>query len=485
MREMSERNPVFEELLVLTSFRLANDARWDAAGRLILGALLSIFDTVTDIYMIYLYYSTGEPGFANASLISLLMNIAIQLVLVFFQNMRQSKWRMFQEMMYVLTFTKPGIDVYRVVIGAEAEVGAMMNPKSEMGYAKGSELFTEAIPGTIIETYAFLTGSNQSGGAVFSLVMSVFTAAFTSTGISFDKDLDKYSRATAPDFYGYVPDGTKKKVKIFVAMFLMSACHLTAKALACILCAIESTSTVVIYLVIDLAIYFAYKLLRRDIFWWVPIYGMAGLTVALLVRLVVKTIVDFTGNIQLRHPYEHGGAYWAFTILSTPVICFYFGSRYLAFMDNEAEKADELSMVLNSTQVYGMIGGLLVLQVTAFAFFLRTINPEFIHTFYSTTTGNDNTMGYFLNHEDDEHKMIIFDENKHKWVRIKEDVVKWVNEKIPEWNEAQPEWWDARRKAAIPDWAVRDKELLKSIRSGEVIKNKEENPSITLSSTQH
>ena len=106
MREMSERNPVFEELFVLTSFRLANDAKWDAAVRLILGALLSTFDTVTDIYMIYLYYSTGETGFANASLISLLMNIGSQLGIVLVLYRRQSKQRMFKELLYVLTFTK-------------------------------------------------------------------------------------------------------------------------------------------------------------------------------------------------------------------------------------------------------------------------------------------------------------------------------------------------------------------------------------------
>ena len=39
---------------------------------------------------------------------------------------------MFKEMMYVVTFTKPGIDVYRVVIGAEQEKGALCNPKTEM-----------------------------------------------------------------------------------------------------------------------------------------------------------------------------------------------------------------------------------------------------------------------------------------------------------------------------------------------------------------
>ena len=52
--------------------------------------------------------------------------------------------------MYVLTFTKPGVDSYRVMIGAEHEVGAFVDPKSEMMVVKMSELFTEAIPGALI-----------------------------------------------------------------------------------------------------------------------------------------------------------------------------------------------------------------------------------------------------------------------------------------------------------------------------------------------
>ena len=57
-----------------------------------------------------------------------------------------------------------------------------------------------------------------------------------------------------------------------------------------------------------------------------------------------------------------------------------------------------------------------------------------------------------------------------KWKKIEKEVVDWVNLKIPEWNESQPEWWNARVKAQIPDWVVGDEELLHSIRSVNVVK---------------
>lgn len=103
--------------------------------------------------------------------------------------------------MYVLAFTKPGVDAYRVVIGAEPEVGSVMDAKTEMMFVRGIELFTEAIPGTIIQMYALLTGSVQTKGAMFSTLVSIFTAAFTSTTIAFDKDMDKLCRVQTPDFY--------------------------------------------------------------------------------------------------------------------------------------------------------------------------------------------------------------------------------------------------------------------------------------------
>jgi len=116
-------------------------------------------------------------------------------------------------------------------------------------------------------------------------------------------------------------------------------------------------------------------------------------------------------------------------------------------------------MILSADTVYGMIGGLLVLQVTTFIFFLRNINPEYRATFYDFASGNDRARRIFedtrvsggsededdgvgVDHEDliDERKISVFSIIKHKWSKIEEDICVWVTEKIPEWQEMQPEW---------------------------------------------
>lgn len=191
-------------------------------------------------------------------------------------------------------------------------------------------------------------------------------------------------------------------------------------------------------------------------------------------RVAFKSIVDFTALLHGRHPYELGGSYWVFTLLSTPVICFIFGLRYLEYVESDAGKARDLEMVLDKVQVYRLIGGLIFIQATALFVFLQTINKEYIYTFYSTRTGNENAMGFFTKHDDAERKIDVFGESRWKWKDIEGGVVEWVNLKIPEWNESQSEWWDARREALIPDWAVRDTEALKSIRSTDVIKVQDE-----------
>lgn len=64
--------------------------------------------------------------------------------------------------------------------------------------------------------------------------------------------------------------------------------------------------------------------------------------------------------MQARHPYELGGLYFTFTILTTPLVCLYFGTRYLAFVE---DSADDETFVLRSFQVYVAIRTLATLSI--------------------------------------------------------------------------------------------------------------------------
>ena len=51
-------------------------------------------------------------------------------------------------------------------------------------------------------------------------------------------------------------------------------------------------------------IYLGIKALRRDFIYWIPLEGLWSLVGSLLTRIAVKVVVDYTGCIQFRHPYE-------------------------------------------------------------------------------------------------------------------------------------------------------------------------------------
>ena len=212
-----------------------------AQVRLFFGAALSTFDTATDMYMIYEFYEAGAANYARATIYSLVANVVYQLLWVWFQNRKKKKkGKMLREMAFVLCFVKPGVDVWRVASDTEEEEGSLVDPKLEMMFTKGGELLCEAIPGTLIQMYAYLQGGDRSNAAAFSLIVSVFTAAFTSAGVSFDFDVRKDPREIEPSFFGYVPDGTKGKVWMFFLLFVMSATQLFTKAFACALCALSN-----------------------------------------------------------------------------------------------------------------------------------------------------------------------------------------------------------------------------------------------------
>lgn len=66
----------------------------------------------------------------------------------------------------------------------------------------------------------------------------------------------------------------------------------------------------VFYLGGDMLRFLVVKLLSGNFRYWIPIDGIMGFTISLLCRIMVKTIVDFTGCMHFRHPYEVGGLYF-------------------------------------------------------------------------------------------------------------------------------------------------------------------------------
>jgi hypothetical protein len=174
-------------------------------ARAAFGAGVSFADMASDAYIVRLYFSLGQTGAAYSLLAMVGANMLWQGLLIYVQTngLKRDKWRtMLTELLAVVTFTKPGLDAYRVASGAEAAPGAAVEPLTEMGLTKGGELIFEAIPGLVLQLISLMKAKDVSTAAVASVVMSVASAALTATTQFYDNETGARSvdeeKRTAP-----------------------------------------------------------------------------------------------------------------------------------------------------------------------------------------------------------------------------------------------------------------------------------------------
>ena len=315
---------------------------------------------------------------------------------------------------------------------------------------------------------AFLRGGDRSNAAVFSVLTSVLTAAFTSAMVNFDKDTSSLARVGNPDFYGYVPYQAKKKALVFVLMFTMSAGQLCVKSFAINLASMASMRILVWFFVVDFALFFLYKLVRSDFTYWLPTSGIMGVLTSFTIRISAKITVDFTAFIHMRHPVELGGAYWFFNIAMTPISCIISTRTYLYNVKSDTNEEESSSQKLSSTQVYGTVGSLCALRVLTSVLFLKTINKEYIHTFVSFRSG-DEDIHSIVDKDTDEKVIHIFRTNRNKWKSKEAQVKAWVNEKLPEWLDSEGEWFTEEKRTWIFYEFIDYPSLLKRIRGEDVV----------------
>jgi hypothetical protein len=209
--------------------------------RAAIGAATSFSDALSDAYMVNVYRKTGRTGTAYNLVAMVGANTIYQMIIVYMQTqgMKKNKWRtVLTEMLSVITFTKPGVDAYRVASGAESAPGAVLEPLAEMGYTKAGELVLEAVPGLVLQLVAALTAEKNTTSAFVSLAISTASAALTGTTLFWDIDTDPGKRKANPDWIGIIPDLGRGSA--FMAVFMMCAFQIFAKAVATALLAVTN-----------------------------------------------------------------------------------------------------------------------------------------------------------------------------------------------------------------------------------------------------
>ncbi|GMI44361.1 hypothetical protein TrCOL_g431 [Triparma columacea] len=314
MRDYKWFRPMIETIAV----NLFKNSKIGLKARVTFGAVTSMTDLLTDVYVTYMFRRGKEYWYFKASLASLVMSIGLQMLMVWVQNRKLGMKRVVRECIPILLGYKPAVDAYRVATGAKQEVGTALEPMLELTVMKVLEMFAEAIPGVIIQLMAIATSDKDVGvTAWLSVAVSAITTGFASATISYDWDTDPGKRELAPNFYGYIPAKASKRTVVFVSMLLFTAGMLLIRCTTIVLLGLMGGSWAFLYIGADLSLYILFKILRGDFWYWLRLGGNIEIVSSIITRVIVKIIVDFTSIAHLRHPNEVGGAYWLFGLVLT------------------------------------------------------------------------------------------------------------------------------------------------------------------------
>ena len=351
-------------------------------------------------------------------------------------------------------------DAAAVCSGKKMEEHHVFDAKTELAFTKCVEMVCESIPGCLLQMYVVLKVGDTSTKAVTSVVISALTTGFASGTISYDYDTDPENRKKSPDFYGYIPDEGIARLLLLVFMTLNGALLLVVRAFSAALLMLVNKRYLAIYMAGDMALYLLQKVARGDFHYWVPVDGVGGLCMSLVVRVMVKTIVDFTGVIQFRGDAELGGLYWTVNMLLALLAS--FGSVFVYYADNEEEVAliktddDSAAFEIEERVAWTLVGSLSGGWVVVFGVFLLLMKKEYRLTFVTTTTGKARTMDYFVKGANDELKSKVMENNKAQWQTIREDVKEWVQANWWRWKEEKPDWFDLAWQSKVPEEWITD-----------------------------
>jgi len=286
------------------------------------------------------------------------------------------------------------------------------------------------------------------------------TTAFTSTTIAFDLDTSPRKRSHSPAFYGYIPDGHKARLKVFLLMFLIMIAHVTSTSMGVAFLFTTSLSSAYAYMVASMGVYLLYRMCRRDFHYWAPVEGTAGWFVSIIMRVVLKIITDFTGCIHLRHPYELGGLYYSLTLLQAQVGSAVFAKLYVDASEGDAE-------ALTAETIYTVVATASITWACSYSLFFAHIKKGYAGSFIDTRSAIQFTVDSFNDPKASDHqKADVIGATRMYWRSIDDELCKLFAKKWTAWEQEKPEWFDKVWIAKLHDDMLPERVLVERRRGG-------------------
>jgi len=201
----------------------------------------------------------------------------------------------------------------------------------------------------------------------------------------------------------------------------------------------------------EVLLYLILKVARRDFFYWPAIYSIVGLLLSFFARVLCKVIVDFTGCIHFRHPYDCGGAIYSASMLWAQIFPFVALSFY----------TDETGFV-PIFLVCSFVSWLMLSSV-----FYCTIDPEHLHTFFGFKTASQFAIELFETGDEDFKKFkAAFGCRIDYTTPIHDGIKEWGASNIVRWKQEKPKWFKIKK---IPEDFLPAAERGRGLRRGSSI----------------
>jgi hypothetical protein len=344
-----------------------------------------------------------------------------------------------KELLVTFFCLKPAQDAIRIVRGNKQQDHAKIEPVIEMMTSKLIEIFTEAIPGAVIQTAAILTTGKVTKTAIASIFFSVCATAFTSSALAFDYDIDPANRKKDPKWHGYVPPGG---LGVFTTMIGMSACVIFSQALSYSLMFILCPLVLIGYLLFTIVIFITAKSLRGNLY--IRKFDSEILIGWLIFRAIGMIVTDFTEFFLSIYPMYMGGAGFTVNLFMKQLGTLAVVKLFIHFDGNTTIDVDLIWMAMLAANA-GV--------AASFSLFLFKIEKGYAHLFFEVETVAQEAVRTWREISvTPAEKLSIFKCPEHYYDEIRKEVRKYVTDNIQEWENSnpKPEWWNDEIIRHIP-----------------------------------
>jgi hypothetical protein len=138
MKELCERHKFIAPMMEVVVTQIVRVVDWKMLLRATIKVFFSLFDLMTDLYMIFFYFSNDQATFGKLTIVMILMSLLMQCVMVSFIY-KGDKKVMRRELLFVLSFVKGGRVQLQLLKGEDTH-GCSVDAAVEMVYYELQEV---------------------------------------------------------------------------------------------------------------------------------------------------------------------------------------------------------------------------------------------------------------------------------------------------------------------------------------------------------